>query len=91
MPKSIFSYTYTGDSSLLPLFLKIFGNMPLFPNYLCLCLILILDYFKFKFQWNTRFVQNRVMPDQTKKKKSMELEFQNAAIGVPERRYSWSN
>ena len=65
MPKSIFSYTYTGDSSLLPLFLKIFGNMPLFPNYLCLCLVLILDYLKFKFQCNTRFVQNRVMPDQT--------------------------
>ena len=42
------------------------------------------------------------MPDQTfkkkKKKKSIELEFQNAtigvsnaAIGVPERCYSWSN
>ena len=38
---------------------------------------------KSSFNENTRFVQNRVMPDQTlKKKKSIELEFQNATIGV---------
>ena len=33
--------------------------------------------------FETRFYQNRVMPDQTKKKKkSMELKFQNAIIGL---------
>ena len=35
----IYIYIYIGDSSLLPCFLKIFGNMPLFWNYIgsCLC------------------------------------------------------
>ena len=50
--------------------------MPLFPNYIRAC-----PYFE------TQFYQNRVMPDQTKTKECMELEFrkikfQNATIGL---------
>ena len=51
--------------------------MPLFPNYIGAC-----PYFE------TRFYQNRVMPDQTKKRKNCmelefrEIEFQNAIIGL---------
>ena len=37
-----------------PFFLKKFGNMPLFPNYIGVCPC-----------FETRFYQNRVMPDQT--------------------------
>ena len=39
--------------------------MFMFPNYIGECPILILNYLKIEFQLNTRFVENRVMPDQT--------------------------
>ena len=42
-----------GNSSLLPLFFKIFGNMPLFQNYLgpCPCFNEELDWFKIELCW----------------------------------------
>ena len=39
--------------------------MFMFPNYIGACPVSILDYLKIEFQLNTRFVENRVMPDQT--------------------------
>ena len=43
--------------------------MFMFPNYIGACPVSILDYLKIEFQLNTRFVENRVMPNQIFKKK----------------------
>ena len=43
-----------GESGILPFLKKKIGNMPLFPNYIRACPC-----------FETRFYQNRVMPDQT--------------------------
>ena len=62
-------YGILGDSGILPLIFKKMGNMPLFANYIRACPC-----------FDTRLsVENRVMPDQTLKKKKlncMEPEFQ---------------
>ena len=48
----------SGESGILPIFKKKFGNIPLFPNYIGACPC-----------FETQFYQNRVMLDQTKKEK----------------------
>ena len=56
---------FIGHSRILPLIFKKFGNLFLFSNYIGHTPVSILDYLKIEFQLNTRFVENRVIPDQT--------------------------
>ena len=53
----------------LPLLPKLFSKMPLFWNYLAKCFYFKFYFLKIEFQWKTRFLKNRVMWNQTKKKK----------------------
>ena len=82
------SHRNEGDSSILPFFF--FLNLAICPRFQTIeghAPVSILDYLKLEFQLNTRFVENRVMPDQTLKKNKikkycMELEFHSKKFFV---------
>ena len=68
-----------GQNVDIPLSCKTCSKMPMFLNYLGKCPCFKLDFLKIEFQWKTRYLDNRVIGNQTLKKKKkipfMELEF----------------
>ena len=54
-----------GQNGDIPLSCKTCSKMPMFLNYLGKCPCFKLDFLKIEFQWKTRYLDNRVIGNQT--------------------------